>query len=61
MSRNRFIVRALERAIYEETEWSEPFMNELTAAARDIEGHRDVDEMRVAISSARRSKAPPKL
>ena len=33
MSRNRFVIRALERAIHEETEWTEHFVNELAAAA----------------------------
>ena len=48
MSRNRFVIRALERAIHEETEWTEHFVNELAAAARDIDSHCDIDEMRRA-------------
>lgn len=61
MSRNRFVIRALERAIHEETEWTEHFVNELAAAARDVDSHCDIDEMRRAISSARHSKRPRKL
>ena len=56
MSRHRFVIRALERAIHEETEWSEHFVKELAVAALDIESHRDINEMRGAISSASRSK-----
>jgi len=61
MSRDRFVIRALERAIHEEVEWSEDFVKALAAATRDNESASVVDEMRGAISSGLRSKRPTQL
>ena len=61
MSRNRFVIRASERAIHEKAEWSEDFVKVLSESGRDVDSHRAIDEMRAAISSARRSKNPPAL
>ena len=40
MSRNRYIVRALERALANETQWSAEFVDELAAARADVGGRR---------------------
>ena len=61
MSRNRYIVRALERAVQTETGWSADFVERLEAARADPEIQRAADEMRAAIEANRMSKAPPKL
>ena len=59
ISRNRYVVQALERAIAEETEWSPGFLKALADAAEDIESHEAIDEMMGAIRSARRSRKKP--
>jgi len=59
LSRNRFIVRALERAIAVDAEWSPGFFEAL-----DPLGHRDaavVDEMMKAVKKGSRSKKAPEL
>jgi metal-responsive CopG/Arc/MetJ family transcriptional regulator len=56
ISRNRLIVRALERELNESTEWSPGFFEELLAV--DDDGKKAVDEMRAAIQEHRRSKPP---
>jgi predicted transcriptional regulator len=61
ISRNRYIVRALEDAVEGETGWSQSFLDMMADAARDTESHEAVDEMMRAISSRRTSKRPPKL
>jgi predicted transcriptional regulator len=59
ISRNRFIVRAVERAVARETEWSPGFFEFL----RDIdpEDARAVDEMLEAVESRRSSKRALRL
>ena len=59
MSRNRFIVRTLEKELSNETEWSPEFFTRLA----EIEpGDADaVDEMVVAIEARRTRKRPPEL
>lgn len=59
ISRNRLIVRALERELTEGEAWSPGFFERLGAADEATRGA--VDEMRAAIRSARRSKAPRRL
>ena len=61
ISRNRYIIRALERAIATETEWSTGFVAELEAARADVDGCRALDELRAAIASSRTRKEPPAL
>lgn len=61
LSRNRYIIRALERALAEETRWSPRFVEELEAARSDGKGKELIDEMRAAIARGRTRKAPPNL
>ena len=51
MSRNRYIVRALERALATEVEWSDAFVAELAAARRDVEGRRALEELRSVVAA----------
>ena len=59
MSRNRYIIRALEHALAFETEWSAAFIEELAAARADVEGNRALEELRAAIAASRTRKGPP--
>lgn len=61
ISRNRFIRRALEKAIEEDTSWSPHFLKTLAQAAEDTESHRAVDEMLRAIAARRSRKRAPRL
>ena len=61
ISRNRYIVSALERAIQEETTWSRHFLDALSEAAADTESHGAVEDMMQAIASGRSRKRPPEL
>jgi metal-responsive CopG/Arc/MetJ family transcriptional regulator len=61
MSRNRYIILALEKAIEEETGWSPPFLEELAAAADDDESRELIDEMMKAITANRTRKDHPEL
>ena len=61
MSRNRYIIRALERALATETEWSAAFIAELAAARADAEGRRALEDLRAAVSANRTRKDPPRL
>jgi len=56
ISRNRLIVRALERELNEGAEWSPGFFEQLLAV--DEDGRKAVDEMITAIHQQRRSKPP---
>lgn len=59
ISRNRFIVRAVERALARETEWSPGFFEFLERI--DPGDARAVDEMLEVIESRRSSKRPVRL
>ena len=59
ISRNRFIVRAVEREVARETEWSSGFFEFLEKI--DPEDARAVDKMLEAIESRRSSKKPVRL
>jgi len=59
VSRNRVIVRALERELTAGTQWSPGFFSELEAPERGIGAA--ADEMLKAISKQRRSKKPVRL
>ena len=61
MSRNRYIIRALERTLASETEWSAAFVEELATARADVEGNRALEELRAAIAASRTRKGPPAL
>lgn len=59
ISRNRFIVRALEKALARPSGWSPGFFERL--AAVEPEDTAAVDDMLEAIHGNRRSKRPPDL
>ena len=59
ISRNRLIVRALERELREGSDWSPAFFERLRAI--DDDAVRAVDEMLSAIRRSRHSKAPRQL
>jgi hypothetical protein len=59
ISRNRLIVRALERELHAHGDWSPGFIERLSEA--DAELSRDVDELLGTIRSTRRSKPPSAL
>lgn len=61
MSRNRYIVRALERAVATEARWSARLVAELAAAGADSEGRQALVELRAAIAANRTRKEPPTL
>lgn len=61
MSRNRYVIRALERALETETRWSATFVAALTAAGTDVEGQRALEAVRTAIAANRTRKGPPAL
>jgi metal-responsive CopG/Arc/MetJ family transcriptional regulator len=61
LSRSRYISRTLERALLEDTAWSERFLAELREARDDEDGRRAIDEMMDAIRRRRSSKKPPRL
>lgn len=59
LSRNRLIVRALEREVSEPSGWSPEFFDRL----RDVDADtaEAVDELLAAVKDARRSKRPREL
>jgi predicted transcriptional regulator len=59
VSRNRLIVRALERAVSERTGWAPEFLERLRHV--DAETKEAVDELLADVRRARRSKAPRAL
>jgi hypothetical protein len=59
LSRNRLIVRALEREVAQGSDWSPEFFERLSATSPETAAA--VDEMLNAIRQARRSKAPRPL
>ena len=61
LTRNRYIVQALERSLRSDTAWSPAFVEALRAAGRDRELQRTLADMRAAIKANRMSKGPPEL
>lgn len=61
MSRNRYIVRALERSLETDTEWGADFVEMLEAARADTRSHELIDEMLRAIVANRTREGPPSL
>jgi hypothetical protein len=59
LSRNRLIVRALEREVGEGHDWSSGFFDRLSPVEPDVASA--ADELLQDIPSSRRSKARPKL
>ena len=59
MSRNRVIVRALERDIAGETEWSPGFFEKFMPLS--LEDAKTLDETFAAVRVNRKSKKPPAL
>jgi metal-responsive CopG/Arc/MetJ family transcriptional regulator len=59
MSRNRLILRALERELAPGSDWSPGFFDKLSAV--EPETATAVDELLVAVRQARRSKPPRRL
>jgi metal-responsive CopG/Arc/MetJ family transcriptional regulator len=59
ISRNRFIVQALEREVTEGSSWSPDFFARLESVETGVEDA--ADEMLAAIRSQRRSKKPVRL
>ena len=61
MSRNRYIIRALERAVESETRWSSRFVEELAAAREDVDAREAMSELRAVVAANRTRKGPPGL
>ena len=61
LTRNRYVVRVLERSVHSETAWSPAFVEALRAAGQDPELQRTMAEMRAAINANRTSKGRPAL
>lgn len=61
LSRNRYICRALERTVEEETGWSSRLRQELAAAREDVEVQHLLEELRAAVAADRTRKPPPEL
>jgi predicted transcriptional regulator len=59
LSRNRLIVRALERAVNERAAWAPEFLEKLRSVDQDTA--RAVDELAATVKQARRSKKPHEL
>ncbi|MGE3843857.1 MAG: ribbon-helix-helix protein, CopG family [Vicinamibacterales bacterium] len=59
ISRNRLIVRALERAVNEPSGWSPEFLQRLRQVDRQTS--LAVDDLLTAVTRARRSKEPREL
>ena len=59
ISRNRLVVRALEEAVSGRSGWAPEFLQRL----RDVDRNTSaaVDELRIAVTQARRSKEPRDL
>jgi hypothetical protein len=59
VSRNRLIVKALERAVSDRVTWAPEFLEQLRTVDEDT-GHA-VDELLNSVKQARRSKPPRQL
>ena len=53
MSRNRYIIRALEQIVQTEAQWSPRFVEALEEARSDEEGQQAMEELREQVSSSR--------
>jgi metal-responsive CopG/Arc/MetJ family transcriptional regulator len=59
LSRNKLIIRALERELKQGSDWSPDFFGRLMSADNDVAAA--ADEALAIIKASRRSKKPPKL
>lgn len=59
VSRNRLIIRALERAVSERAGWAPEFLEQLRKV--DVETVAAVDDLLTSVRRARRSKPPRDL
>jgi metal-responsive CopG/Arc/MetJ family transcriptional regulator len=59
ISRNRFIVRALQKELEQRDSWTPGFLERLQET--DEELRRAVGEMTAVVHTTRRSKGPPRL
>lgn len=59
VSRNRLIIRALERELRQEADWSPGFFEQLSGI--DSETSAAVDELLTSVRQARKSKPPRRL
>jgi metal-responsive CopG/Arc/MetJ family transcriptional regulator len=59
VSRNRLIIRALERAISERSGWAPEFLERLRSVEHDTAAA--VDQLLAAVKQGRRSKTPQDL
>ncbi len=59
LSRNRLIIKALERELADEAQWSAGFFEKIEAI--DDATRKAVDDLTVAIEKSRRSKRPVRL
>ncbi len=61
VSRNRYIIRALQRTLDTETRWSNRFLEVLGAARSDAEARQSLKKTLAAVAANRTRKAPPIL
>lgn len=61
MSRNRYVIRALEKALETESQWSARFVEELETARSDDDGRQALGDLAAVITANRTRKAPPGL
>jgi predicted transcriptional regulator len=61
ISRSRYIRRALEQAVANETAWSRSFSEMLAEAAADTDSHGAVDDLLRSVVTRRTRKKPPRL
>jgi metal-responsive CopG/Arc/MetJ family transcriptional regulator len=59
LSRNKLIIRALEREVKQGSDWSPDFFGRLMQADNDVAAA--ADEALAIVRASRRSKKPPKL
>jgi predicted transcriptional regulator len=59
LSRNRLIIRALERVVTERSSWAPEFLDKLRSVDQDTKAA--VDELLSAVTRARHSKRPRDL
>ena len=59
VSRNRLIIRALERAVSDRSDWAPEFLDKLRHADQDVTSA--VDELLAAVTGTRHSKPPRDL
>ncbi len=59
LSRNRLIIRALERAVSDRSDWAPEFLDKLRHADQELTSA--VDELLADVTGARRSRPPRDL